>query len=221
LTAPLNPAATTIEKFVNVVPTAVWIALAAALLLAAVAGGAALWYGSRARVSQREIGIVAAAALTDSLTGVLNRRGFMDAAERELERARRYGHPLALAFVDVRGLKAVNDSQGHVAGDQLLRKVAGVLKESARTHDIVGRIGGDELAVVLAEQSVTGAAAMARRVGSKIPVHRTELGFDADWDVTVGTATFPEDGETLDDLLQAADRRLYQQRGIEVAGTEA
>jgi diguanylate cyclase (GGDEF)-like protein len=151
---------------------------------------------------------------------VLNRRGFTDAAERELERARRYGHPLALAFVDVRGLKAVNDSQGHVAGDQLLRKVAAVLKESARTHDLVGRIGGDELAVVLAEQSVPGAAAMARRVRSEIPAHRSALGFDADWDVTIGTATFPEDGETLEDLLQAADRRLYQQRGIQVASAE-
>jgi diguanylate cyclase (GGDEF)-like protein len=220
LTAPIGPAATEIQKFVNVVPTWVWILLAAALLLAAVAGGAALWYGRRARQREREIGVVAAAALTDALTGVLNRRGFTDAAERELERARRYGHPLALAFVDVRGLKAVNDSRGHVAGDQLLRKVAAVLKESARTHDLVGRIGGDELAVVLAEQSVTGAAAMARRVRSEIPVHRSALGFDAEWDVTIGTATFPEDGDTLEDLLQAADRRLYQQRGIEVASAE-
>jgi diguanylate cyclase (GGDEF)-like protein len=220
LTAPINPAVTEIEKFVNVVPTWVWIALGAALLLAAIAGTAALWYGRRAHQSQREMGAVTAAALTDPLTGVLNRRGFTDAAERELERARRYGHPLALAFVDVRGLKAVNDSQGHVAGDQLLRKVAAVLKESARAHDLVGRIGGDELAVVLAEQSVTGAAAMARRVRSEIPVHRSALGFDADWDVTIGTATFPEDGDTLEDLLQAADRRLYQQRGIQVTSAE-
>jgi diguanylate cyclase (GGDEF)-like protein len=220
LTAPIDPAATEIQKFVNVIPTGVWIALGAALLLAAIAGGAALWFGRQARQSAREMGVVAAAALTDPLTGVLNRRGFTEAAERELERARRYQHPLALAFVDVRGLKAVNDSQGHVAGDQLLRKVAAVLKESARAHDLVGRIGGDELAVVLAEQSVTGAAAMARRVRSEIPVHRTALGFDADWDVTIGTATFPEDGDTLEDLLRAADRRLYQQRGIEVTSAE-
>jgi diguanylate cyclase (GGDEF)-like protein len=220
LTAPIDPAATEIQKLVNVIPTWVWIALGAALLLAAIAGGAALWFGRQARQSAREMGVVAAAALTDPLTGVLNRRGFTEAAERELERARRYQHPLALAFVDVRGLKAVNDSQGHVAGDQLLRKVAAVLKESARAHDLVGRIGGDELAVVLAEQSVTGAAAMARRVRSEIPVHRTALGFDADWDVTIGTATFPEDGDTLEDLLRAADRRLYQQRGIEVTSAE-
>jgi len=219
LTAPIGPATTVIQKFVNVVPTAVWIALGAALLLAAAAAGAALWFGRRARKSAREMGVVAAAALTDPLTGVLNRRGFTDAAERELERARRYQHPLALAFVDVRGLKAVNDSQGHVAGDQLLRKVAAVLKESARTHDLVGRIGGDELAVVLAEQSVTGAAAMARRVRAQIPVHRAALGFDANWDVTIGTATFPEDGDTFEELLGVADRRLYQQRGIEVTSS--
>jgi diguanylate cyclase (GGDEF)-like protein len=213
-----TPAATVIERFVNVIPTAVWVALGLALLLAVTAAGAALWFGRRARASAREIGAVSAVALTDPLTGVLNRRGFTDAAEREFERARRYQHPLALAFVDVRGLKAVNDSQGHVAGDQLLRKVAAVLKESARAHDLVGRMGGDELAVVLAEQSVEGADAMSRRVRAQIPVHRAELGFDAPWDVTIGTATYPEDGDTFNDLLQVADRRLYQQRGIDVPG---
>ncbi len=211
------PGATVIQRFVSSVPTWLWIVLAVSLGLAVIGGVAALAYRHRARETAAEVGAVTAAALTDPLTGVLNRRGFNDAAERELARARRYRHPAALAFVDVRGLKAVNDSQGHVAGDQLLRTVAALLKESARTHDLVGRIGGDELVVLLAEQSEAGAAAMARRVRAQVPVQQAALGFDADWDVTIGTATFPEDGQTLEDLLQVADRRLYRQRGIEVA----
>jgi diguanylate cyclase (GGDEF)-like protein len=164
-----------------------------------------------------EVAAVTAAALTDPLTGVLNRRGFLEAAERELNRARRYQHPLALAFVDIRGLKAVNDTEGHLAGDRLLQRVTTLLRESARAHDLVGRIGGDELAVLLAEQSSDGAAAMTQRVRAQIPSYRARLGLVTAWDVTIGTATFPEDGDTFDELLAAADRRLYQQRGIDLA----
>jgi diguanylate cyclase (GGDEF)-like protein len=157
---------------------------------------------------------VTAAALTDPQTGVLNRRGFLEAAERELGRARRYNHPLALAFVDIRGLKAVNDSEGHLAGDRLLRRVTLLLRDSARTHDLVGRIGGDELAVLLAEQSAAGAAAMTQRVRAQVPAARSDLRLATPWDVTIGTASFPEDGDAFEQLLAAADRRLYEQRGI-------
>jgi diguanylate cyclase (GGDEF)-like protein len=92
-----------------------------------------------------------------------------------------------------------------------------LLTESARAHDLVGRIGGDELAVLLAEQSPEGAAAMTQRVRSQIPAHRTSLGLATAWDVTIGTSSFPEDGDTFEQLLEAADRRLYQQRGIDLA----
>jgi len=205
-----------IEHFISVIPAGVWIALAAALGLAAIGGGSALRSSRRAHRQAGEVAAVTAAALTDPLTGVLNRRGFTDAAERELDRARRYEHPLALAFVDVRGLKAVNDNEGHLAGDELLKEVAILLRESARVHDVVGRIGGDELAVLLAEQSTQGAAAMSERVRAQVPSHRATVGLNTPWDVTIGTATFPEDAETLDGLLAVADRRLYEQRGIEL-----
>jgi diguanylate cyclase (GGDEF)-like protein len=211
-----TPAATVIERFISVVPTGVWIALAAALGLAALGGGVAVRSTRRAQRQAGEVAAVTTAALTDPLTGVLNRRGFTDAAERELDRARRYEHPLALAFVDVRGLKAVNDSEGHLAGDELIKQVAILLRESARVHDVVGRIGGDELAVLLAEQSTQGAAAMSERVRAQVPSHRAAVGLDTPWDVTIGTATFPDDADTLDGLLAVADRRLYEQRGIEL-----
>ncbi len=210
----LNPAATVIDHVINVIPIGVWIALAAAMGLAALAGTAALRSGRRVRIQAGEVAAVTTAAVTDPLTGVLNRRGFIAAAERELDRAGRYGHPMALAFVDVRGLKAVNDTEGHLAGDRLLRRVTTLLRDSARTHDVVGRFGGDELAVLLAEQSTAGAAAMTQRVRAQVPAARGSLRLATPWDVTVGTSTFPEDGDTLEQLLAAADRRLYEQRGI-------
>jgi diguanylate cyclase (GGDEF)-like protein len=210
-----NPASE-IEHFISVIPLAVWIALAVAIGLAAIGGGAAVTLARRVRIRSGEVAAVTAAAATDQLTGILSRRGFMESAERELERARRYGHSLALAYVDVRGLKAVNDSEGHLAGDRVLKEVAVLLSQSARTHDLVGRMGGDELVVLLAEQAAPGAAAMTRRIRAKVPSHRAALGLNTSWDVTIGTASFPADGDTLDDLIAVADRRLYEQRGIEL-----
>ena|SRR5579875_2995849 len=210
------PFPTVIDRFIQVIPVGVWIALALALALAALAGVAAFRSRRQVRLQAGYVAAASAAALTDPLTGVLNRRGFLEAAERELDRAQRYGHPLALAFVDIRGLKAVNDTEGHLAGDRLLRRVSLLLTESARTHDLVGRIGGDELAVLLAEQSAEGAAAMTQRVRSQVPAHRAGLGLATAWDVTIGTAVYPEDGESLEQLLEVADRRLYRQRGIDL-----
>jgi diguanylate cyclase (GGDEF)-like protein len=203
-----------IDRFVEVVPTGVWIALAAALGLAAFAGAAALRQGRRTRRQARQFAAVSAAALTDSLTGVLNRRGFTEAVDRELARARRYHRPFVFAYVDVRGLKAVNDTEGHLAGDQLLKGVAKLLQDSARADDVVGRIGGDELGLLLVEQTAEAAEAVIRRIESQLPATRAEVGLKARWDLTIGTAAYPKDGSSFDALLAAADRRLYQQRGI-------
>jgi diguanylate cyclase (GGDEF)-like protein len=203
-----------IERFVDVIPKGIWIALAAALALAAMGAGAAVWSGRRMRRQAGRFAAVSEAALTDPLTGVLNRRGFIDAAERELARARRYGRSFVVAYVDVRGLKAVNDTEGHLAGDGLLRQVASLLTDSARADDVVGRIGGDELALLLPEQSGDGAMAVAARITSLLPERRAGLGLKTNWDLTIGTATYPDDGKTVERLLAAADRRLYEQRGI-------
>lgn len=208
-----SPAAVVL-RFVAQIPAWVWLLIAAALALA-VAATAAAWRS--ARQAHRQAGLVAAVeevAVTDPLTGVLNRRGFAEACRRELDRAKRYGRPLALAFVDVRGLKGVNDSEGHLAGDRLLKEVAALLRDTARAHDVVGRLGGDELAMLLAEQSMKGAFAVGVRLSSRLPVHRRRLGLDTEWGLTIGLATHPEDGDTFEELLAAADRRLYEQRGI-------
>jgi diguanylate cyclase (GGDEF)-like protein len=205
-----------ILKVVNRIPESVWIALAALAAVAATALGVAYRSNRRVRAQRGEMAAVSAAALTDPLTGVLNRRGFTEAVERELARARRYDRPFVLAYVDVRGLKGVNDSEGHLAGDELLKGVAALLHDSARADDVVGRLGGDELGILLPEQSGEGAAAVTNRIQSMLPERRAEMGLGSPWGLTIGTASYPEDGETYDELIATADRRLYEQRGIEL-----
>jgi diguanylate cyclase (GGDEF)-like protein len=202
---------------VRVIPSAIWIALAASLALAAIGGAFALWSGHRVRRQAGRFAEVSVEALTDPLTGVLNRRGFTQAVERELARARRYARPFVLAYVDVRGLKAVNDTEGHLAGDTLLKESAQLLTESARAVDVVGRLGGDELGLLLVEQSGDDASIVSDRIRDAIPDRRAAIGLHAPWDLTIGTAAYPDDGETFEELLATADRRLYEQRGIELS----
>jgi diguanylate cyclase (GGDEF)-like protein len=155
-------------------------------------------------------------ALRDPLTGVLNRRGFIDELERELARARRYQTPFVLGYVDIRGLKAVNDSEGHLAGDDVIKQVAWLLTDSVRTEDAVGRLGGDELALLLTGQSGNGAEAVVQRIQAQLPACREAMAIGTDWDVTIGTASYPADGDTFEQLVSTADRRLYEQRGIQL-----
>jgi diguanylate cyclase (GGDEF)-like protein len=210
----------TIERLVRVVPTAVWLALLAVVALAAAAAAAAFLAARRGRRQARAIAVAERAAATDPLTGVLNRRGFGEAVERELARARRHDHPFAFAYLDVRGLKTVNDSDGHLVGDEVIKQVAILLRDCARAGDVVGRLGGDEFALLLAEQSAGGAASVAERLRAHVPARRAALGTDFPWDLTIGTASYPEDGKSLETLLLVADRRLYAQRGIQLGPSE-
>jgi diguanylate cyclase (GGDEF)-like protein len=207
----------TIERLVQVVPAVVWLALLAAITLAAAAAALAILAARRGRRQARAIAAAERTAATDPLTGVLNRRGFDEAAQRELARARRHGHPFALAYLDVRGLKAVNDGDGHLVGDELIKQVANLLRDCARAGDVVGRLGGDEFALLLAEQSTEGAARVADRLRAHLPARRAAIGTDVAWDLTIGIASYPEDGESFETLLSTADRRLYAQRGIRLA----
>jgi diguanylate cyclase (GGDEF)-like protein len=213
-----SPLTTTVTNFVRFIPSSVWIALAASLGLALMGATAAVASGRRARRQAKRVAEVSAVALTDSLTGVLNRRGFTEAAERELDRAGRHGRPFVLAYIDVRGLKGVNDGEGHLAGDRLLKAATAVLTESVRAHDVVGRLGGDEFGLLLTEQTSQDAEQVAERIAEKVAASRIALNFGAHWDLTVGLASFPEDGATIEELLNVADRRLYEQRGIALAG---
>jgi len=205
-----------IEHVHHAAPGVIWLILALAVVLAAVAAWAALRTSRRARRQASTFAAVAAAAHTDLLTEVLNRRGFSVAVERELARARRYHSPFVLAYFDIQGLKRLNDTKGHLAGDKLLSEVAALLRDSAREADVVGRIGGDEFALLLPEQRAEAAGAVTNRIRSRVADCRATLRLGVPWDLTIGIAAFPEDGETLPDLLATADRRLYEKRGIDL-----
>jgi diguanylate cyclase (GGDEF)-like protein len=147
------------------------------------------------------------AALTDPLTGLPNRRAFERAFLEELKRAERYGYPLSLAVMDLRGFKPVNDRLGHAVGDLALLKVAEALQRERRNGDRVFRWGGDEFAALFPHTGKEGATKAALRYARAIEALCFEglcLG------VNIGLATFPEDGTTADALLSAADTRMYQ-----------
>jgi diguanylate cyclase (GGDEF)-like protein len=147
-------------------------------------------------------------ARSDSLTGLSNRRAFLEAFESELERARRYQRPLTLAFLDLDNFKPVNDSMGHRVGDELLRQVAATLQEFTRTTDIVGRYGGDEFAVLLVEAGPEAAPAalekLRRRIGHAM--------MERKWPVScsIGAVTWLSGAVTPEELLRQADELMYE-----------
>jgi diguanylate cyclase (GGDEF)-like protein len=139
-------------------------------------------------------------AMTDALTGLYNRRYLKEALRNIQETARRTKCPLFVILIDLDGFKAVNDEQGHVRGDRVLCEAAQALKSTLRQSDVLGRHGGDEFVLVgLADRSSAGQ--LLERAAAAVR-SRTGLSLSA------GIGCWPEDGETADELIAAADRSL-------------
>lgn len=146
-------------------------------------------------------------ASTDPLTGVLNRRGFRESFDLEIERAKRSGRPLSVVVVDVDHFKQVNDRFGHDTGDSALILMAEVLSGTSRRIDTAGRMGGEEFAVLLPNSDARGAYIYAERLRSEVRDAFAEQPFQLT--VSIGIASFPQHGESLEALLHAADEALY------------
>ncbi|MGD0165725.1 MAG: sensor domain-containing diguanylate cyclase [Gaiellaceae bacterium] len=144
-------------------------------------------------------------ATTDDLTGVANRRRFRGELEREVAAAGRYGEPLSLLLLDLDGFKGVNDTHGHERGDDVLRAFASLLKKRARKSDLVARTGGDEFAFLLPRTAYAEAEGLSRRLQLAMMERAAELEVSA----CVGIASLTP-GTSPDDLLNEADRRLYE-----------
>jgi diguanylate cyclase (GGDEF)-like protein len=146
------------------------------------------------------------AAVTDALTGLLNRRGFDVRLNQELERASHTGSGVALLLADCDDLKAINDRGGHELGDRVLEAFASCVRGCKRTQDAGARIGGDEFAVVLPGAGTDAGTALADRLRSELG----KLSFREATriEATFGIASFPEDGTTAAELLRTADRAL-------------
>lgn len=150
---------------------------------------------------------LAAAARTDELTGLWNRRAFNEHAADEVARAVRYGEPLALLIMDLWRFKRVNDGFGHAAGDLALRAVADALRGGARVGDRLYRWGGDEFAALLPHADAAAAQAAADRIAREVAGVSTPAGAMG---VNIGVACVPSDGEDLDTLVRVADDRMFR-----------
>lgn len=174
------------------------------LLIAAGLASAAILLARIQRGLEREH----AAARTDALTGLMNRKAFLERLETEVSRAGRHDRPLSIAYLDLDGFKAVNDTFGHAAGDEVLRIVAGVLLASIRGEDVAARFGGDEFAILLPETDPDLAPRVIERVRSEVEDRMHAFS----WQVTcsVGLVTSTQPDASVDTLLVRADELMYQ-----------
>lgn len=152
-------------------------------------------------------------AYIDPLTGCHNRRSFLDNAEAEFERSRRYSHPFSILFFDLDFFKDVNDTYGHAAGDLALVKITKNCLSNIRDSDFLGRIGGDEFGVVLHQCDLENAAQTAEKIRSSISAISISGDFgEFNVSISIGAATLTDSDENAYDVLKRADDNLYQSK---------
>ncbi len=163
-------------------------------------------------------------AETDPLTGLRNHRSMTVTLEREAARTRRTGRELSVLVLDIDSFKVFNDILGHEAGDRVLRNIARILSDIRQGIDVAARIGGDEFYVALAETDIDGAVAVAERIRTSVQDSGVRYpGQDAAISVSIGVAAFPTHGESIDEVVRAADAAMYEVKraggdGVRVGG---
>jgi len=153
-------------------------------------------------------------ATTDHLTSVANRRHFLETATLEFERSRRYGHPLTVIMADIDFFKKINDNHGHQVGDRVIRDFAGTLQSCLRSCDLVGRLGGEEFAVVLPETPAAEAHSAAERIRAAIEALSVPLpdGGSLHFTASFGCAARSDSDTSIDATLARADSALYRSK---------
>ena len=149
-------------------------------------------------------------AVSDPLTGLANYRQLVEALETEIKRYGRTERPFVVLLLDLDGLKKINDAYGHVAGSRALCRLADMLRLYSREMDTAGRYGGDEFVLILPETDAEAARLVAQRISKRL----AEDGEEPKITVSIGSAIFPDDGESLNEILGAADRDLYREKGV-------
>lgn len=153
-------------------------------------------------------------ALLDELTGLYNRRGFVQRFEEEIDRSKRHGRRLGILMIDLDNFKAINDKYGHIRGDKFLVETAEVLRHEVRASDIVARIGGDEFACILVEVSPADVQMAVDRIKATfVEISKTILkSVESPVGISIGMAVFPEDGSNISELISVADMRMYSDK---------
>ena len=177
-------------------------------LLAYLAG---VYAGSERRVRARVLEL----SQTDTLTGLFNRGALFPTLEQEVQRTRRSSRGFCVLMIDLDGLKAINDSSGHLRGDDVLRAVGRAITGSIRTVDSAYRYGGDEFLVLLPETEFIGAYVVAEKIREGVEQIGESLGTEqAATSVSIGLVSHPEDGSSAEELMIAADRAMYQAKSL-------
>lgn len=156
-------------------------------------------------------------ARTDSLTGLLNRTGFLERASIATTSAARYGYSVAVAYIDLDDFKNINDSLGHEQGDAVLTAVGKLLAKSSRDSDVVARIGGDEFVVMLPNTSLAGARAYFEKMRFELQMEIRQQGWKT-LGLSVGAVVFDRAPEDIFEALRLADKLMYRAKRASNAG---
>jgi len=148
--------------------------------------------------------------IVDGLTQIYNKRYLQESLEREIVRSRRHGRDLSMLMIDIDHFKNINDTHGHLAGDFVLKELAGLVQTRIRRDEVFARYGGEEFAVVLPETTLDGAALLAETLRQKVA--EREFVFHEDTirvTISIGGAELKEEDRFANDLIRRADERLY------------
>jgi diguanylate cyclase len=163
-----------------------------------------------ARKVRQQTALLETLSSTDGLTGLLNRLHWEPAAEAELRRCRRSGDKAAVLMVDIDHFKSINDTHGHVAGDEVIRCIAEILRNTLRAHDLAGRYGGEEFGNVLPSTDAAGAQALAERLRASVEASVLDREHAIRGTISIGVAELSPDDPSAQAWLSRADRALYR-----------
>ena len=153
-------------------------------------------------------------SITDDLTDLYNRRGFFTLSEKQWKSAKRYKRKMSLMYMDLNNMKTINDKHGHAAGDQALIDTANILRKTFRESDIIARMGGDELAILLVEmKSFDDEHIIIRHLQDNLKMYNKQFGHNYALSLSIGVSIFnPEHPITLETLLKQADMLMYEDK---------